>query len=336
MLISICIPSYNRPKELRRLLESVDTQRYDDVEIVVCEDKAPKQAEVRMQVEEFAKTSKYKVVYHENEVNQGYDRNQKVMYQTAHGEFVILMGDDDVFIPGRLDGFIDYIEQNRDCGYFLRCYQNVLRDGSVRVFQYFDKNRRFDASVETYVSMFDKSVFVSGFTVKRELALKVETDYFDGSLLYQLYVLAEVCQFYPSAYYHTPITQAMEEDTIPYFGNSEAEKKLYTPGKANITSSVNFMKWYVKMVDYEAEKYHNDSNQTIKHNMSKYSYAFLVSQADKDRKTFWKYFKELKDMGFGTSVYFYLYFVGLYLFGENFCSTIIYGIKKILGRRPAL
>lgn len=336
MLISICIPSYNRPKELRRLLESIDSKRYDDVEIVICEDKAPKQIEVRQQVEEFKKTSKFQVVYHENEVNQGYDRNQKIIYNTAHGEYVILMGDDDVFIPNKLDGFIGYIEQNRDCGYFLRCYQNVLRDGTVRVFQYFDKNQRFDASLETYISMFDKSVFVSGFTIKREYACAVETCNFDGSLLYQLYVLAEVCIKYPCAYYHIPITQAMEEDTIPYFGNSEVEKKLYTPGKATIESSLNFMRWYIKIVDFEADKHHNDSNKKIKHNMSKYSYAFMLDQVDKDKKTFYRYCKELKKMGFGSSIYFYIYFIGLYVFGEKFCSKIIYGLKKLIGHRPKL
>ena len=38
---SICIPSYNRPAEIRRLLDSIDTIHFDEVEIVICEDKAP-------------------------------------------------------------------------------------------------------------------------------------------------------------------------------------------------------------------------------------------------------------------------------------------------------
>lgn len=39
-LFSICIPSYNRPAEIRRLLNSIDTTHVDEVEIVICEDKS--------------------------------------------------------------------------------------------------------------------------------------------------------------------------------------------------------------------------------------------------------------------------------------------------------
>ena len=48
-LFSICIPSYNRPAEIRRLLDSIDTMYVDGIEIVICEDKAPKRLEVRKQ-----------------------------------------------------------------------------------------------------------------------------------------------------------------------------------------------------------------------------------------------------------------------------------------------
>lgn len=51
---SICIPSYNRPAEIRRLLDSIDTTHFDEVEIVICEDKAPKREEVRAQVQDLS------------------------------------------------------------------------------------------------------------------------------------------------------------------------------------------------------------------------------------------------------------------------------------------
>ena len=70
-LFSICIPSYNRPAEIRRLLDSIDTMYVDGIEIVICEDKAPKRLEVRKQVEDFKSQSKYDVVYVENEENCG-------------------------------------------------------------------------------------------------------------------------------------------------------------------------------------------------------------------------------------------------------------------------
>lgn len=68
IFISICIPSYNRPEDLKRLLESVDSKN-DNVEIVIREDKAPLRQEVRRVVDDFKRTTKYKVTYIENEIN---------------------------------------------------------------------------------------------------------------------------------------------------------------------------------------------------------------------------------------------------------------------------
>lgn len=335
-LISICIPSYNRPEEIGRLLKSVDTEKHsEDIEIVVCEDKAPRRLEVRKEVETFKEASKYGVNYIENEQNCGYDRNLRNLINNAKGEYVLFMGDDDMFVPGRLDGFIDYVDSHRDCGYILRCYQNVAADGSVAEFKYFSEDRVFAPSADTYISMFDKSVFISGFTIKREYAKAVESDQFDGSLLYQMYLLTEVCRKYPSAYYNTPITQAIEGGT-PFFGNSESEKDLYDPGEITVRNSLNFMKWYCKVVDASAEKYHDDTNKRIKHNMSKYSYVFMCVQRNRGVRVFNGYVKELRKMGFGTSIYFYIYYIGLLVLGQRRCTKTIQWLKKVIGHRPKL
>ena len=334
-LVSICIPSYNRPTELRRLLDSIDTKRVQEVEVVICEDKAPLRAEVASQVNEFKSQSALSVNYIENEQNCGYDKNLRNLINKAIGEYVLFMGDDDMFIPGRLDGFIDFVNNHQDCGYILRSYQNVYANGKVAEFKYFNSDEVFEASANTYISMFDKSVFISGFTIKREYAKIIETDLFDGSLLYQMYLLTEICRKYPSAYYNTPITQAIEGGT-PFFGNSESEKDLYDPGEVTVRNSVNFMNWYCKLVDYSAKIYNDDTNKRIKHNMSKYSYQFMCEQSGKGLKVFNGYVRELRKMGFGTSIYFYIYYIGLILLGKRNCSAIIQWMKMIIGRRPQL
>lgn len=334
-LFSICIPSYNRPAEIRRLLDSIDTMYVDGIEIVICEDKAPKRLEVRKQVEDFKSQSKYDVVYVENEDNCGYDCNLRNLINNASGEFILFMGDDDLFVSGALDKFYDFVYKHKDCGYILRSYRNNYADGSHQDFRYYSCDRRFEASDETYMAMFDKSVFISGFTIRREYAKQFETNRFDGSLLYQLYLLAEVCRIYPSAYCHIIITQAIEGGT-PYFGKSKAEQGLYVSGSNPMSNSLNFMGWYVKLIDYIAEKYHNDTNKIIKHNMSKYSYGFLNAQRKSGIKVFTQYAKELKKMGFASSVYFYIYYIGLLVLGVKGCDKLIAALKKIIGHRPQL
>ncbi len=335
-LISICIPSYNRPKELKRLLESIDSTQTGLIQVVICEDKSPKREEVREIVSGFQKLSKYAVKYIENEINLGYDRNLKALIQNADGEYIMFMGDDDMYISGALDKYIDFLKTNRDCGYVLRSYRNIYKDGSIEYFRYFNDSKRFEASVETYINLFDKSVFISGFCIKREYALPFLTDKLDGSLLFQLYLLAEVCIRYPSVYCDIPLTQALIGDAIPMFGSSETEKDLYTPGTITIENSVNFLKKYFEVIEYIDKNNNINALPIIKKNMSKYSYPSLSIQREKGRKEYNRYISELRKIGFDSSVYFEIYNIGLLIFGKKRCDKIIRLIKRILGRRPNL
>ncbi len=334
-LISICVPTYKRPKELERALNSIDTKYFEEVDIIISENCSCLQAETRDVVESFKEKSKYKIQYHEHDVNVGYDKNIRSLVDYADGMFMMFLSDDDTFIPGRLDGYIDFIRQHSDCGYFLRCYQNVGLDGSVVEFRYFDSDRIFEPSMETYISMFDKSVFISGFTINRDFCKPIATDRFDGSLLYQMYLLSEVCRVLPTGYYNTPVSQAIEGG-VPFFGDSDNEKALYDPDKISVKNSINFTKWNLDLIDYSAEKHNDNSNKLIRHNMSKYSYWFMSIQRQKGLKVFNEYVKELRKMGLGTSLYFYIYYFGLVLFGKKFCTNLILLIKKMIGRRPQL
>ena len=71
IFISICIPAYNRPKALIRLLNSIDiNQQYKKIiEIVIVEDKSPLRLDIRNEIDLFKKKSDLIVNYFENEIN---------------------------------------------------------------------------------------------------------------------------------------------------------------------------------------------------------------------------------------------------------------------------
>jgi glycosyltransferase involved in cell wall biosynthesis len=133
LYLSICIPSYNRPEDLRRLLESIDSTKYaNEIEIIIQEDKAPKRLEVRETVEDFKNNHNpngYAIHYHENEENCGYDKNLRTLPKRATGEYVMYMGDD-MYVPGSLDEYIDLLKKETP-GYILRRYRTIHKDGSV-------------------------------------------------------------------------------------------------------------------------------------------------------------------------------------------------------------
>ncbi len=334
--ISICIPSYNRPDEIYRLLKSIDAASHDEIEIVVCEDMSPRRTEISAKVMEYANHSDYDVKYYENKENLGYDKNLRELIQKASGEYIIFMGDDDWFVPEALDKFIGFLKGHRELGYILKTHILIHDDGTQELFKYFPESIFFEKGEDAYLSLFRKSVFISGFTFKREYSLNYLVDCFDGTLLFQLYILAEITLKYPSAFCDIPLT-AQDKGGTPFFGSCESESSLYTPNTITVDNSINFMKGFFKITEYIDQKYGLNSTQCIRKEFSKYSYPVLSIQRKKGVLAFWSYAKRLnQEIRINNSPYYYIYLIGLLFFGEHICDKVIRLIKRKMGRTPSL
>lgn len=328
--LSVCIPSYNRPSTLRRLLNSIDTTYSDIVEIVICEDKSPARELIREVVMDYKSTSQYDLVYVENVNNLGFDKNWRELSLHASGKYLLYMGDDDGFIPGQLDVYIEWLKEHPEPCYILRSYVRDYGNGKREYFRYYDDDLFFQPGVEGYKAFFMKSISMSGYTIKRECALEFMTSDLDNTLLFQLYLLAEVCFKYPSAYCNTPCAMLIS-DQVQLFGNSSVEKKLYTPGEG-VGTNVNFILAYFRIADYIDNKYNLSLADYIKKEYSKYSYYVLAGKRHCGVRIFNQHVQELRKIGLDSSVYFNVYYIGLLLFGKTFCTKFIRFIKKVKGR----
>lgn len=334
-IASICIPSYNRPVELQRLLNSIDIQEPSKIEIIIREDHAPKRKEVRKVVDEFKKSTLYDTYYIENETNFGYDKNLRSVAGNAHGEWVIFMGDDDVFIEGSLDKYINFFEKNKHIAYVLRRYRRQYRNGKEEDCRYSKGNVFFRKGEDAIIELFRRSVFISGVTYRRSRFQDYACDKLDGTLLFQLYIQASICNKYASAYCDIPITKSIEGG-VPGFGNSKAERGLYQSGENTFSNSINFLKQVRVVTEYFDHNYNTSITGRVLKDYAKYSFGYLYEHRDDGRKVFKKYAKEIKRIGLGNSVYFYIYYVGLYFLGKRRCLSIIIFIKKMIGKTPRL
>ncbi len=331
--ISICIPSYNRPSGLKRLLESIDSKRHiNEIQIVICEDDAPKRAEVKTVVDEYKINSLYKVKYVENPINLGHGKNWRQCSNQADGEFLIYMGDDDDFIPNALDPFIDWIKDHRELGYILRAYRSINSNGKIEYFKYYGKDTFFEPGIKAYTEFFKKSMLMSGYTIKREYVHQFTEDSLDSTLYFQMYLAAEVCLKYPSAYCNIPIAQFIG-DGISYFGTNEVEKNMFTPG-VNAAGSLTCFYNVLKITNYIDEKYGFNSTEIINMESSKYSsYSTMSLYRQYGIKQYIASCRELRKIGLDSTIYFNLYYFALLFFGTKACNLVIMIIKKIIGRR---
>lgn len=332
-LVSICIPSYNRPSGLKRLLESIDSSKYiRHIQVLVCEDNAPKRAEVRTVVNEFEAISPFVVKYVENPVNLGHGKNWRECSIQADGEFLIYMGDDDVFVPKALDLYLDWVKEHRTLGYILRSYRSINQQGRIEDFRYYSKDVFYEPGQEAFIDFFLKSVFMSGYTIKREYALKYTEDCLDSTLYFQIYLMGEVCLKYPSAYCNIPIAQ-MIGDGVSYFGTNESEKDLFKPG-INYAGDLKCFYNHFKITKYFDDKYGFNSTARIRMELSKYSsYSTMSLYRGYGIRQYLVSCNELRKIGINESMYFNLYFFALLFFGTDLCNLVIRSIKKLMGRR---
>ena len=98
--ISICIPTYQRPKFLKEALYSVFAQTLQPVEIVIGDDSHDDVTENL--VLDIKKECKIPISYTKHSHSLGQAENVNFIYEMAKGDKIVLLHDDDLLLPNSL------------------------------------------------------------------------------------------------------------------------------------------------------------------------------------------------------------------------------------------
>lgn len=114
-LISIIIPTYKRPPELlKRAVDSVLSQDYANIEVIVVDDNA-KLSEHRQKVitlmEKYAEDKR--VAFIQNEENLGGGGSRNVGIIASKGEYIAFCDDDSCFLPSKISKQIEQIHKSK-------------------------------------------------------------------------------------------------------------------------------------------------------------------------------------------------------------------------------
>ena len=335
--LSVCVPAYNRGAVLRELLDSILTQDFDDYEVVICEDQSPERSQIRHVVETLPEAWRPRVRYFENDMNLGYDGNVRNVIEKARGEYCVLMGNDDLMCPGALKRVAAGLRSHPNVGVLLRTYASfdTTPDQINQVFRYFDGERWFEPGRSTIVTFFRRSVVLPGLVLHRADAVTYATAEFDGTLLYQLYLVGRILTERSGLFLPEVLTLYRNGGT-PHFGNSDAEKGKFVPGTITPEASLHFMASMLRIAAQVEQQSGLPVYQPIVKDLSNYSYPFLAVQAHQAWPVFLRYCWKLARLGFGRYPMFHLYFMSLCTIGPRRVESIIRWIKKRLGYTPAL
>ena len=334
-LISVCIPAYNRASLLPALLDSILAQDFGDYEVLICEDGSPEREAIGRVVERYRQQTPVRIRYEQNAVNLGYDGNIRRLVELAQGRYCLFMGNDDLLCPGALTAVAGAVHAHPDAGVVVRSYASFDADPAQfkQVFRYFPEQFALAPGAQAIFTAYRRSVVISGMVVHRGSAAAQATARFDGTLLYQLYLVGMVLAN-RSVVFMPQIIALRRDGTPPDFGHSEAERGKFVPHDQTPESSVHFMRGMLNIAAYVELATSLDVVASIRADIGNYAYPILAIQARRPLPQFLRYGLQLAQLGLWRYPLFHLYFIALVAIGPDRSDRLIKAIKQRVGHTP--
>lgn len=335
--ISVCILAYNRAKFLSPLLESVMSQKYDNFDVVICEDSSPERESIRAVVRKFDQERPGLIHYYENESNLGFDGNLRNLFNKATGDYCLIMGNDDLLCLDALSVAASAISRYDNIGVLLRSYAWFDRSPQDlnQTVRYFRDEMFFPAGLDTVTIFYRRVGALAGIVIQRAEALKYSTDQFDGTLFYQMYLVANILLDMNGVY--VPQTLALcRNSEPPDFGNSPSEKGRFVPGSYSLQARLNMTKGVLDIARYVEQSRGVPIYKPILRDIGNYSYSILAHHSHQPLRVFARYYYNLAKMGFWANPLFHLYFLALLIFGSKRIDRFIRYARNRLGHTPLM
>jgi glycosyltransferase involved in cell wall biosynthesis len=197
---SICIPQYNRIEFLIRNLEILRKQNYRPLEIIISDDQSTDDTLIRLQ--KIQKDFPFPIQINVNDKNEGYDRNFRRCLELAHGDYCIILGNDDTLYHASTIGYIVSFLEAHDypdigyCNYIEESHPDtVIHRASVTAVH--------GSGIDVAMQYYHGFSYVPGVIFKKKSFDHFNTSRFDGSIYAQMYIgtrmIASGCRFFTIA-----------------------------------------------------------------------------------------------------------------------------------------
>ena len=107
-LVSIMIPTYNRPQFFELALQSALRQKYENLEIIVCDNSTGDRTEAL--IEKYLGDSRLR--YHRNKTAKTKEENFAPFEHLAKGEYLQWLMDDDILLDGKIEKMMQAFREN--------------------------------------------------------------------------------------------------------------------------------------------------------------------------------------------------------------------------------
>ena len=193
MLISICIPHYNRSKFLLVVLESITKQDYTNIEVIISDDCSTdvSQYMIPRYIAEQVNKCSVRFRYIRQEQNIGYDKNLRASMAAAEGDYLFILSNDDA-LP-RNDTISNLVTILKQLSFPDVAFANLHPYGrESEVARRAQKTALIGSGPYVALKTFRSFCAVCGLIMKRSAFRKHDTSEYDGSIYVQIYLAARI------------------------------------------------------------------------------------------------------------------------------------------------
>lgn len=183
---SICIPQYNRTSFLIEACKVLAQQTFKDFEVCISDDISTDGRE--QDLIDYLQQSGLSFIYKKQAKNQRYDGNIRASIALARGKYCFLHGNDDCLSsPTVLADLHREIQKYQSIGAVITNYQDWT---TGEITQRIKKSSLVGSGPVVAATHFRNLAFVTGIMVERVEAQKHTTDKWDGSEMYQMFIIS--------------------------------------------------------------------------------------------------------------------------------------------------
>ncbi|MBN1974922.1 MAG: glycosyltransferase family 2 protein [Sedimentisphaerales bacterium] len=142
-VVSVLLPTFNRPQYFYKALASVLNQSHENLQVIVINDGG---ADVSDIVDSFFDS---RIVFINRKENRGKAHSLNEALEKAEGKYIAYIDDDDIFYPDHIETLVDALENRTDCmaaySDLYKVYCSVSRNGGRQpLSKVVDVSRDFD------------------------------------------------------------------------------------------------------------------------------------------------------------------------------------------------
>jgi len=204
-LVSVIIPTYNRPEYLKLAIASAIKQTYQNIEIIVSDNCSPENPQAI--VESFGDS---RIRFWRQPQNVGMLANQQHCFKMARGKYVASLHDDDMWNEDFLAKLVPVLEENPElvlafCDqYIIDAYGKINHAGTEENTRAYKRDKLAQGIYQSFskIGLVDKSIATAAACVIRNNVIDWDSIPSEVGGMWDLYLIYLCCICGGGAYYY--------------------------------------------------------------------------------------------------------------------------------------